>query len=206
MHLTKIYTAIQNGEITENSAITDSNYFFQYGCYCFPENRDSAFPRNKYAGPALDELDQLCRNLFRATKCLNLEFQANGWSETYGECDATTEAYPFYFDSTSGDPICGNPSRPQWATREKNACLLATCNLEAEFVIAVTNLIKSGFVRNQDYISVSNSDYDSICLPEAGTKPKGQFDQCCGTGLDSKPFNVLTRECCDGKIHDLGSC
>ena len=51
-------------------------FIYRYGCYCHQAELKMPASRNGYHGPALDELDSLCRDSFRAQKCLENEYQA----------------------------------------------------------------------------------------------------------------------------------
>ena len=67
-------THLSDNEIPISPDQTIKEYLFQYGCYCFPNNFESTKSRFDYNSDSLDEIDELCRNLYRAQKCLKWDF------------------------------------------------------------------------------------------------------------------------------------
>lgn len=170
---------------------------FRHGCYCFSRPGGLVGSRNGYHGAPLDELDALCRDLYRAQKCLPADI---------ADCSAD-QSYPF--TKNNDDTVTCGPDPvqfPKWAGRESNACKLKTCELELEFAQAVNALVDSGYVAQPDISYIKDSDYEAYCPAVATGIPPPELE-CCGNGINRKPFNSVTTECCPaGNIAALGSC
>lgn len=189
-------TDILSHILPSSSAIAKSNVF-RHGCYCFSRPGALVGPRNGYHGPPKDELDALCRDLFRAQKCLPSDI---------ADCDAD-RAYPFT-KNNDGSVSCGpDPVQfPKWATKANNACKLSTCELELEFAEAVKALYDGGFDADAAGFSyIKDTDYDAVC-PSNPTGIPPPALSCCGIGTKRKPFNTVTEQCCGDNIVSPGSC
>merc|ERR1712110_360871 len=69
-----------------------------YGCHCFPEYTRSTTG----AGPPVDEMDSLCRDLNRCKKCIEIEQDAGSLT---GECqndDVDQGKYDYSVDAVNG--------------------------------------------------------------------------------------------------------
>lgn len=169
---------------------------FRHGCYCFSRPGGLVGPRNGYHGAPLDELDALCRDLYRSQKCLPADIAG---------CHAD-QAYPFT-KHAGGSVSCGpDPiTSPKWASRPNNACKLQTCELELEFANAVNALVDSGYVADPAVSYIKDADYDAAC-PAIATGIPPPALECCGNGIGRKPFNGVTNQCCNDLIVTPGSC
>ena len=173
---------------------------YRYGCYCHQAELKMPASRNNYHGPPLDELDSLCRDSFRAQKCLSEEYDREFSTE-----DNTSRTYPWYIDENTNQIVCNNKNKPIWKDREWNQFRLKNCLIEKEFVENVINLIQNGYVQNVDYIKMGNWKYNQNC-PAAIAVPPPANNECCGSGLSRKPFNNAVKQCCNEEIVDMGSC
>ena len=205
----------QTSEINLNN-LNDSetnkiiNYLHGYGCYCFPDKTGNALtePRYGYAGPAVDELDDLCRKLYFSQKCLNMGRINNNLEE----CDLT-RAYPFYttVDPESPDGVlqlqCGRESSPNWINREESQCQYQNCLLEQEFIARMKDLIENqNYTRNNDFVKMDEETYKNNCPALSIRNQDKHFrDQCCGVGLDVMPYSDISRVCCQDQIVEIGS-
>lgn len=180
---------------------------FKHGCYCFPDRDGIARPRNNYHGPGVDELDNLCRDLYRAQKCLKDE-------EAYqGEQCELVQDYAFW-RKDDGTIECGKWSektKDSWKLKPQNQCAYKNCLLEREFVYKVEALLRSGFdVENSPVKNLEDEDYDAFC-PTGGNngiqnRVEPENIACCGNDLNRRPYNVLVQKCCDGEVSSFGSC
>jgi len=170
---------------------------FRHGCYCFSRPGGLVGPRNGYHGAPLDELDALCRDLYRSQKCLPADID---------DC-TPDQAYPYTLNADESVTCGPDPvTAPKWASREANACKLKTCQLELEFAEAVNALVDSGYVADPNFSYIRDADYDAFCPSVATGIPPPELE-CCGEGIKRKPFNGVTNECCpSGIIATPGSC
>ena len=177
-------------------------FVYKYGCYCHSSFRMTG-SANNYHGPALDELDSLCRDSHRAQRCLEDEF---GGSLT-GE-NKRDRSYPWYLDANTNQIVCNNQNNPAWASRDDNQMRLRNCLIEKEFVESIVDLINGGtFERNENWIKMNNNKYANACPTTANGNPGGSGGKiCCGTGLSAKPYNTATKICCDNEVQELGTC
>ena len=175
-------------------------YLLKYGCYCHQAELKLTGSRNGYHGPALDELDSLCRDAFRAQNCLQ-----DDYSVEFSK-DDNSRGYPFYIDENNNNEIvCNNKQYPKWETRQENQFRRNNCLIEKEFVENVVALIQNGYQQNADYIKLNNFKYNQVC-PVSAVVPPANNNECCGVGLTRKPFNNAVKQCCSDEIVDLGSC
>lgn len=181
---------------------------FKHGCYCFPDRDGIARPRNGYHGPGVDELDNLCRDLYRAQKCLKEEEVYNG-----EECELIQD-YAFW-RKDDGTIECGKWSektKDSWKTRPENQCAYKNCLLEREFVYQVEALLKSGFdVENSPVKNLNDGpEYEAVCPTGANGGNNVRIEPeniaCCGNDLNRRPYNNLVQKCCDGEVSSFGSC
>ena len=174
-----------------------------YGCYCFTNGNKIVGSRFNYNGPAVDQLDNLCRNLYNKQKCLYLDAEEGLYNGQ--NCEATTK-FEWYQD-INGDIQCGNPNDPSYVWRRP--CKMNNCYLEREFVEgAVAWYTNSNFNMNTDYRNMNDSEYISTCgMGGQGGNGSHQELKCCGEGVERKTFNSLIKECCvDGSVAFIGSC
>ena len=111
------------------------DYFMQYGCYCHQQDTKLATSKFGYHGPALDELDELCRKLYRAQKCLE-----NEYDREFDLSDPMSLKYPWYLNSTTNEIVCNNEKFPNWANKKSNQFRFKNCEIEKEFVLEVIRL------------------------------------------------------------------
>ena len=196
----------------EGSRGTARDFIIKHGCYCFPggQSYDPKIvgPRYGYHGPALDELDQLCKDLWRAQTCLNKEL----------ECTIDDYTYPFQIIPNPIDPTAtptiecgpGNENQESWSTRPQKACTRNVCELEKEFALRVAGLVSSGYQLTESVSNILDQRYWKYCptgvyeneLPRAG-----KVRTCCGEGMDRRLFNPFVYECCDDeRVRGVGQC
>lgn len=171
-----------------------------YGCYCYPQNNNYVGPANGFNGEPVDELDRLCKQLYRAQRCLEIDSN-NG---EYPKICTVDQAYAYHQDN-SGDIICGEENAPVKQDTRKE-CKIDMCNLEKDFVAKVSDLFNSGYSKNGAFDDMSETDYENTCtrLINAGGSPTELA--CCGTGIDRRTFNGLVNQCCNDQVSSLGSC
>lgn len=171
-----------------------------YGCYCYPLDGTRVGPLNGYHGEPLDELDKLCKHLYRAERCLQID-SANG--EYPKDCH-NDMAYPFYEDSNNpGNVICGEEGIVPDPKRKE--CKIDMCELERDFVTRVNQLFNSGYTKNSMYDDMNAMDYDNVCVNNNGGGHDNEL-ACCGAGIERRTYNSLVHQCCNDQISAFGDC
>lgn len=130
------------------------------------------------------------------------------FEKEFGEsCDLASN-YPFNVNPDN-TVTCGKPNNPKWATKPKNACKVALCELEDQFTREVAYLIDEGFALTIDnnFKNLSDRKYQQVCQKTQNQPNVEQKDQqCCGQGLNRRFYNAITHKCCDDKIAPFGAC
>lgn len=172
------------------------NGLFRHGCYCFRRAGGMIGSKNGYNGAPLDALDSLCRDLFRSEKCLQADIE---------NCD-NDRAFP-YTENDDGSVTCGQDLSqwPNWLDNEANQCKLKLCQLELEFATTLKQMIADGFVADPSISNINNKDYDTMCPPPTPGNPPPELE-CCGSGINRRPFNAVHQQCCSNEIVSFGSC
>lgn len=184
-------------------AIESRKMLLKYGCYCFPEAFDVSKPRNGYSGPGLDELDEACRDLYRAQKCILDDLREEGITG----CSLDNQ-YEWHQDNT-GAIVCGpdGPGSGTWNQQPENQCMYRTCELERQFVYRVKALVNNGsYQQRTDIYELQDSDYDSFCPAPTHNGGGDHTTECCGTGLSRKHFNSVVNQCCAEQVESFGTC
>lgn len=174
------------------------NFIRNYGCYCYPLLSATAGPAFNFNGEPLDELDDLCKKLWRAQKCIEIDSE-NG---TYEKGCALNQSYATHLNEKD-EVVCGTKDNQENA--EKLSCRFNMCELEKDFAAKVAVLVKSGYQRNMAYKNMNEGEYRNTCQRVAGSGTETEL-ACCGTGLQRKTYNTLTSTCCDDRVESFGSC
>lgn len=178
-------------------------FLLKHGCYCHAMGASAVGSRNGYHGPPLDELDALCRDLWRSQKCMNHE-----------ESDADNENCPidagYPWDDVLGDNgepevACGRSENDRWMKRDENQCDIKVCELEKEFAFKVKDLIASGYVKNPQFHTIQDGEYEAFCPSSEFPEARDEY-ACCGEGLSRRPFDSVSKQCCADRITEIGSC
>jgi hypothetical protein len=186
--------------ITGMSSQNAKNFLRNYGCYCYPLSAQKAGPAFNYNGDPVDELDDLCKKLYRAQKCIDIDV-AEGNYET--EC-TLDQGYGFYTDD-NGQVVCGAEEN-QGERDDKVACRVDMCELEKDFAEKVAALINSGYTHNNGFKNMDEAEYQASC-PRTQNGNNAQVElSCCGTGISRRTYNTITSDCCDNRVESLGSC
>ena len=184
----------------------------KYGCHCFPNGSKAAGG----VGPAVDDMDSLCKKLYRCHKCIQIEF-----GEDAVDVDDGRYTWALQGDNTlSCEKNQNNPARK------------ALCECDRDFAYAMGEIWSDDGFNPFYWLSNRNArhegkekndgsvfDYDQTCQPAANGS--GPADACCGASYPNKePYdstqrtccndvliNVLTQECCgNGSVGSIGSC
>ena len=189
------------------------DYLMQYGCYCHQKEEKMPTSKFRYHGPALDELDELCRKSYRAQKCLE-----NEYDREFDLSDPMSLKYPWYLDTETNEIVCNSEKNPKWAKKKSNQFRLKNCEIERQFVLEMIDLIENqGYEKNSGFHKLGDQKYQKVCKSDhryyINTYESNEFiyagnsnDECCGVGLSRKPYDTVLAQCCDDKIMDLGSC
>jgi len=160
-----------------------------YGCHCFPGSRKSRSVGGK--GPAMDEIDGVCRSQYQCHKCVEMD---------HG-CDPDQTPYKVQFKGKKGQ-LAGK----QIICRdEENTCARNMCECDKRMA---ENLDKIWFkegahnpfywldrknVRKAKKAGTELFDYEGTCFTGQNSPSP---DMCCGNFPDVVPFNAATKECC----------
>lgn len=188
----------KNGEDPYNLA---NSLIKNYGCFCYPEGQKTVGSRFNFHGAAVDEVDELCRNLFFKNKCFPIDSD-NGFYDGIN-CEVDNR-FRWYMDDATNLPVCGDRQDVNYYNRKP--CKMNNCELEREFVIKVAELYENGYQANPAYKKMSDADYQAACPATVGT-PSGKARdlQCCGTGTSRRTYDSVIKECCvDGLGQETG--
>lgn len=188
-----------------------------YGCYCYIDgNRTPGHKFNQAAKP-LDKLDQACRKLYRAEKCLEID-SING---IYNGACSMNDGYKWHMDENTNQITCGDESErkrdkhnqdlPNGELNTKTHCKMSLCHLEKSFALIVKDLLDQGFVNNPDYYKMNDSEYFDKCVKDyQNRKIPGMGNgamACCGEGVNRRSYNAMNSDCCsDGSVRPFGMC
>lgn len=188
-----------------------------YGCHCFPQHKSTKGGK----GPAVDQLDEACRTLYRCHRCIDIEDP--------GQCDTDQGGYN-YEKLPNGGLNCDIPSR------KKPECQKNQCLCDARFADTVYDLFMNtnndnwvfdaNFWLHGKYVKVAEKNnvavFDKAASCQAGVSSTP--NKCCGDNYpDKQPyndndrsccsqanklFNPMTHECClsSGQVSTAGAC
>lgn len=177
------------------------NLLRNYGCFCYPQGQNFVGPTNGFNGEPVDELDRLCKQLFRAQRCLQIDSD-NG--EYPKQCN-NDMAYAFHQDANTGDVVCGEENATAKQSTRKD-CKIDMCELEKDFVSKVSDLFNNGFVKNAAYENMGQSDYEATCARNSAGGGTQSELACCGAGIERRTYNSVVNMCCNNEVSSLGSC
>lgn len=186
------------GSIMGISDVEAKNLIRDYGCYCYTLGQTAVGPSLGFKGDPVDELDDLCKKLYRAEKCIAIDNEAGLYSV---EC--TTNSAFQWFTDVNGDVTCEDSEEHN---EERRACKKNMCELERDFTTKVAALFASGFTRNEANSKFSEEEYATRCPKTPNTGNGGADLSCCGENLGRKTYNTLVNTCCDNRVESLGSC
>lgn len=202
-----------------------------YGCNCFPKNKwieTNLFGKEwphilpGINGEPLDALDSACAVLARRVKCLDIDFNSLDRLEDYpmshgGFPRHTCDYIQWYVTHDNGNGItCGPANNPNYVDAEAwwysdvnigyhnmNQCRNTLCEIEMEFAREVADLLKdpAEFVRSNQ--EKKGAWAKGMC--NAGDRGF-QVDSCCGNKFERTPYDSSYKQCCNGKVTELGSC
>jgi len=185
-----------------------------YGCWCYLDDtwRDANQvlinrPAILAHGQVVDGLDESCKSLINAYKCIEMDAEANGIED----CDAQSVVYnPFsYFTAqTTLEVECANTNTGECAV---NACIAegAFTLRYLEYMIQ-TKSITEDAEYNVAHVhasrNIAGGTFDPVVECPGIPNPVGSDKDCCGdhTLLSRKPFRLYsgftTRSCCAGEV------
>lgn len=180
-----------------------------------------AGPLPGFGGQPVDELDKLCRDLYLYQKCI----QIDNLNDRYNSPCELNDAYVYITESATGtgEVACTEedykPDTWDFTNSRQNVadCTVDLCRGDTSFAKKVVDLYNSGtFRRTPSYFSmVQKGTYESTCQKHSGTSGSTggssgsgssstssggssveSHTECCGIGLDRRPFASGHRECC----------
>ena len=183
-----------------------------YGCWCYLDDtwRDSNQvlinrPAILAHGQVVDPIDESCRSLINAYKCIEMDAEANGI-----ECDAQSVEYnPFNSFGAITD------LSEQCEFSNVGECAQNACKAEGAFTIRYFALLVTGSITshpdyNVAHVHNTRGVAGGIFDPEVECpgipNPVGSDKECCGAfeELTRKPYRLYsgftTRGCCAGEV------
>lgn len=179
----------------------------EYGCYCYPEGQKTVGSKFNYHGPALDPVDELCRNMFFKQKCFAIDSEDGMYN---GNNCATDNRFRWDWDNNTNLPVCGDKTDPNYYNRKP--CKMNNCELEREFVIGVANLYKNGYRPDPSFKRMDDNDYQNFCPTANGGGGKARDLACCGVGTSRRTYDTVMKECCkdnngqESVVKIIGNC
>ena len=160
------------------------HFLDNHGCYCHPVKSKNVGPHGDYNGPALDELDLLCKKFWQSQRCIS------------EGCDKDTD-FTAAWDGSANQHACV----------DADACASEICALEIDFNERVGQLIATGYVQDEALASKTEAEYSAICTEANTAARQGPKNNCCGSGIERKTYNDIMFDCCsDGSIKTMGTC
>lgn len=153
-----------------------------YGCHCFPGTRKRRSVGGK--GPAMDEIDSVCKQQYHCHKCIKLVHQ----------CDPDRTGYRVKFIGKRRSLV-----RDISCKGEEGTCSRDLCECDKEMAYSLSDLWddslhstyywgdKKNINRNEYF------DYEGTCK---ATGNGGGSDACCGNFPNIIPYNSMDRTCC----------
>lgn len=154
-----------------------------YGCHCFPGGKKTRTVGGK--GPAMDEIDGVCRTQFQCHKCVEMDTG----------CDPDATPYKAQFKGKKGtlvkDVICRDT---------EGTCGRSMCECDKRMAENLEKIwFKEGMHNGYFWKDRRNAkrnptfDYEGTCLVNGGSPVP---DSCCGDFPDVMPYNAGTKDCC----------
>jgi len=156
-----------------------------YGCHCFPGN--TRVPGGK--GPAVDDMDSLCRDLSRCRSCVAMN--------NPGHVDADQGKYKYSVTGSTIDCSMNNDNGK-----------LEQCECDKNFAIQLGNIWDDASFNTFYWMAKNNNDpqFDAPNTCVSGGAA-GVQDACCGSVPNWRPYNSAMYECCaNGSLASVGSC
>merc|ERR1712178_14493 len=170
----------------------------EYGCWCY---LDTNRPTASAHGPVVDSIDESCRDLINAYKCIEIDEI---------DCDAQQVSYiPYNFFSSETD------LETECQTQNSgNNCAIKACIAEGAFTLRFISFMSMGAstIQNSpeyssDFVHVSKGgSFDPEINCPSGAKASAPSEiECCGEYaiLTKKPFRTDYWQCCNGGLIDV---
>lgn len=183
-----------------------------YGCHCFPGQTRAAGGH----GPAVDAQDNLCRELARCHRCVEMDHGAD-------VIDVNNDKYRF--NVVNGAISCERNTEKGWHQSKRDLC-----ECDARFANALGAMWDDNsfndyywlhpkdlkLMQKGKYEGNAKFDMSATCVANMS----GRSDSCCGSYPERYPhdeskaccnntsaYNTITQECCeDGSVTSPGDC
>lgn len=178
------------------------NLLKNYGCYCYAGGSKIVGSRFNYHGPAIDPVDDLCRQMFFKQKCFPLD-AAEGMYDG-NQCEGDNK-FRWYLDDDN-ELVCGD--RTDLTYYSRRPCKMQNCELEKNFVESVVELwFDPTYVQDKNFRNMEDGEYNAACTVPGGNGGSPHELKCCGEGIDRRTYNTMMKECCwDGSVKFIGNC
>lgn len=203
-----------------------------YGCNCFPKNKwieNNLFGKSwphvlpGINGEPLDALDSACTVLARRVKCLDIDYNSlerlEDWPGSNGGYPRDTCDYIQWYNTHDiGNGItCGPENNPNYIDAEKwwysdknigyhnmNQCRNTICEIEMKFARDVADLLRDPVAFTLSNLDKKGAWEKGMC--DSGSEYGYRVDSCCGDKFERSPYDSNFKQCCGGKVTELGSC
>ena len=188
-----------------------------YGCWCYLDDtwRDANQvlinrPAILAHGQIVDPIDESCRSLINAYKCIEMDAEANGIED----CDAQSVEYtPFnFFSAASLSPAS---IETDCDANNIGECAQNACKAEGAFTMLYLQLLLTNSITDSPDYNVAHvhntrgvvgGTFDPEINCSGIPNPVGSDKECCGAfeELTRKPYRLYsgftTRGCCAGEV------
>ena len=162
-----------------------------YGCHCFQEMNDLV----RGQGPPVDELDNLCKKLFKCHQCVNkIDYPGEG-------CEFTSSYKYQQVPELFCEPVGTNTA----CQKEQCECDLKFAEELAELWVGDDWEFNNFYWKQRKNVKKNPTfDKEAVCYQSGSAE---ETDKCCGQPGSRVPYNSDLRECCtDGKLRGFGAC
>lgn len=190
-------------------------HFLNYGCYCIGDNISKGIP--------VDAIDSSCRDNFRCYQCIKKDFE---------NCDPLNTQYRFSLVKQNGnsDNLIECTNLPGTCSRAVCECDKQLASDLRDLEDSYDNKWKEELFEDREQRCQIFENPNFMTGGGGGGNNNGEGptkldESCCGNypfrypylpnsgkkccenpNGKSRTYNVATKECCAGKISDIGSC
>jgi len=183
---------------TTMSSADVSKRIVSYGCYCFRDG-NSKEGASFGSGKPVDAQDQLCSNLMKCRRCLQMDYQ--------GSCDVHMESYSATIDDSTNTITCDE---------NQDSCRFDKCECDKAFAEDLAKVWKDEefnyfYWGNNRNIRRRNKRNEEIFAGDEECKNNDEIklktDYCCGESGRRLPYSSDRHDCCDNnRLAGIGEC
>jgi hypothetical protein len=153
-----------------------------YGCHCFQGTKRARSIGGK--GPAVDDIDSVCRAQYQCHKCIEQEMG----------CNPDSTGYKVKFIGKRRDMVKDISCR-----QPENTCSRNLCECDKHMAFTLADIWTDDLHDTHYWMDKKNKrrnsvfDYDSTCV---ASNANSKADSCCGDFPTIVPYNSNDRNCC----------